>query len=288
MSKKQKIILIALWIMAAILVCGAFYVTFINCGYADVCFLDVGQGDSCFIRTEEFSNALIDGGDEVNGKNVLIPYLKHKGIQEIDAVFISHMHTDHASGVIDLLNTEVSVKTVYINEYAKKSDLYPTLLKAAESNGSEIKTVKAGDIIYLDNTTFKVLAPDEGSEGLSENDSSTVIRFDCGENSVLFTGDIEKSVEKSLDSNNLADTDIIKVAHHGSSTSSTKSFIENNSPILAIISVGENNRYRHPSEKTLDTLSALKIPVMRTDKSGSIDIIMTESDIKSINETEKR
>ncbi len=288
MSKKQKIILTALWITAIILVYGAFYVTFINRGYADVCFLDVGQGDSCLIRTEEFSNALIDGGDDLNGKSVLIPYLKHEGINDIDAVFISHMHTDHASGIIDLLKTDVSVKTVYINEYAKKSDLYPSFLKAAESNGSEIKTVKAGDIIYLDNTTFKILAPDEGNGDLSVNDSSTVIRFDCGENSVLFTGDIEKKVEKSLDNNNLADTDIIKVAHHGSSTSSTRNFLKNNSPILAIISVGENNSYHHPSEKTLDTLSALKIPVMRTDKSGSIDIIMTESDIRSINETEKR
>lgn len=289
MSRKRIHTLIFLWTLAFILSLIAAYVTFADRGYTEVCFLDVGQGDACFVRTDGGSSALIDGGDKGSGKYVLTPFFEKHFVRQLDAIFISHLHDDHTAGIMELIDSGFPIEKIYISDIAVLDKDYVKLKSRADFNDIQIETLYDGKTIELDDTIFTVVATGlrEGASK-NENDNSVILRMDCGENSLLFTGDATDRLENQLLGDKNIDVDFLKVGHHGSLTSSCPEFIKEVSPDIAIISVGSDNEYGHPSPETIQTLDRLDVPVMRTDYDGTVTIIMTEDDIKNINASRQR
>lgn len=282
-QNRRRAVLIILWITAVCLASCAVYVTFTDRGYTEVCFLDVGQGDSCFIMTDNRSSILIDGGDNGSGTYILKPFLTQKFVKRLDAVFISHLHADHIKGITELLEQNFPISTIYISAASADSGKYADFLNIAQRHGADVKELSSGSAVDIDNVKFTVAASGfDGDTGNDENARSMLLRFDCGENSILFTGDAPRKEENQLLGNPIIDTDFLKVGHHGSNSSSGSEFLSEVSPELSIISVGENNMYNHPSPQTLKTFTELDMPVMRTDYCGTVTIVMTDNDIRNI------
>lgn len=249
-------------------------------GCLEVFFLDVGQGDCAFIRTYSGRTVLIDGGGSTNpnliskvGENVVVPFILDQGMTSLDIVVASHAHSDHIQGLYDVLEN-IDVKTLIIPSLRDESG-FSSLIKLAEENGTEVLRCCDEDIIKLDGmTSFDVLSPERGYEADedSTNNTSLVLKLCYKDITVLFTGDIETEIEEKLvDGNDDLSSDVLKIAHHGSSTSSSEAFIEEVAPKAAIISVGRNN-FGHPSPITEARLKENGIASFRTDECGAVVI----------------
>lgn len=230
-------------------------------------FLYVGQGDSCVITKDRTAYIIDCGGNPVSdigkdtGKYRIMPFLEYSGVKKVAAVFISHTDTDHIKGLFDMLGN-VDIDGVYLSEFADKNENYDTLMQYSREYGVPVKTLAAGDRPTFGDISFEVLYPFERNED-KNNDNSMVLRFEHGENSVLFAGDISKKSEKLLLESNI-DADVLKLAHHGSKNSSCDEFIEAVSPRLAVASAGKNNQFHHPSRETLQRLNEHNVPVYTT------------------------
>lgn len=277
MRKRRLAVLAVLWTVAFVMMYTAFGICVRDRGYSEVIFADVGEADAALITTRHRKAVLIDGGDVGAGENTLSYLMRANSVDCLDAVFVSHMHRDHMSGVIELIEMGFPIERVYVS---KLTEIDERLQSVAESRGVPISKINGG-FVEVDGVTFTVL--NEGIPDTSdENDLSLILRMDYGENSFLFTGDSGKPQEKELIQEGDCDVDFIKVAHHGSSSSTGGEFIESVTPKLAVISAGEDNLYGHPSHKTLKTLKNNNVPVLRTDRDGTITVTMTEDDIKNI------
>ncbi len=245
--------------------------------------LDVGQGDS-IVGINNDGVFLIDGGGNNNfstGENIILPYLKSKGIQTIDFVFVSHNDSDHIKGVIEILD-KIKIKNLFLPINNTLDENYKTLLNTAKDKNIPIYFLQNGDSLALGkNLNFDVLHPNKEFLDKDDNNNSLVLKLNYNNNSVLFTGDIEKRAEEFLlDNNENLKSDILKVAHHGSKTSTTTNFIKNVAPKDALISCKENNIYKHPNEETLKTLKGANINIYRTDKNKSITIKFYKNNYK--------
>ena len=234
----------------------------------EIHFLDVGQGDSCFIITPNRKTILIDGGGSTSntfnvGKDTLIPYLLDKGYTKLDYVFISHFDQDHVGGILSVLE-ELKVGQVFISKQGEKSENYETFLKIVEQKKLRVREVKMGDKIKIGDVIFHILWP-EGKQ-IEENilnNNAMVMKLQYKNFSMLFTGDIEAVAEKKIlslyDTNlNSLKATVLKVAHHGSKSSSTEEFLEAANSKVAIIGVGENNMFGHPSNAVLERLQSFR------------------------------
>lgn len=289
MSKKRLKTIIILWVVALVLSVTAAYVTCFDRGYAEVCFLDVGQGDACFVRSSKGSSVLVDGGDNGSGKYVLSPFLTKNSVFRLDAVFISHLHSDHMQGIFELLDDGFPIGTIYVSDTAALESNYNTLKSRADVRGVKIEELSDGEVVAVDELIFTVVAAGcDAGLSKNKNDNSVILRLDCGENSFLFTGDATQHLEKELVGDADIDVDFLKIGHHGSFTSSAPEFVAQTSPELSVISVGIDNDYGHPSKETIETLEKLDVPVMRTDYDGTVTIIMTQNDIKNITGSRER
>ena len=245
--------------------------------------LDVGQGDS-IVGINNDGVFLIDGGGNNNfstGENIILPYLKSKGIQTIDFVFVSHNDSDHIKGIIEILD-KIKIKNLFLPINNTLDENYETLLNIAKDKNIPIYFLQNGDSLTLGkNLNFDVLHPNKEFLDKDDNNNSLVLKLNYNNNSILFTGDIEKRAEEFLLNNNKnLKSDILKVAHHGSKTSTTTDFIKNVTPKDALISCKENNIYKHPSEETLKTLKYANINIYRTDKNKSITIKFYKNNYK--------
>ncbi len=248
----------------------------------EINFVDVGQGDCTFIKTPYNKTILIDGGgSNINsgfdgGKNILLPYILDKGYTKIDYMLITHMDNDHIGNLFTILE-ELKVKKIIISKQGEDSENYKKLLDIVKKKKIKVLIVKEGDILKIENNLyFKILWPQE--EQIKENilnNNSIVAKLNYHNFSMLFTGDIEKIAEEKMlekyDNKDLK-ADILKIAHHGSKTSSIEEFVEKVNPKMALIGVGKNNLFKHPSDSTLETLNKNKIKIYRTDKNGEITI----------------
>lgn len=287
MSRRQRMVLILAYITAAIVAVFAVKIAFYGCGFYRIIFADVGQGDASVILTNHYQTVLIDGGTRQNGKYALADILRENGITKVSAVFISHMQEDHIGGIEALIDEKTNIERIYVGDRAQSSDGFSAFERKAKLHGIPISVLSEGDIVNVDGAVFTVLST--GCETSSdENDTMQVIRCDIGESSVLFCGDATKRLEARLIANPLSDTDILKVPHHGSFYSSSEEFFDAVSPSLSVISVGANNSYKHPSDKTLKALSDADSAVLRTDLDGSITVILTEEDILDIRTDARR
>ncbi len=236
------------------------------------------QGDSCLIITPLKTSILIDGGGSETydiGKNTLLPYLLSRRINKIDYMICSHFDTDHSRGLKTILEN-IKVKNLIISKQKENYENFSEIMQIAKKKNIKILVVKAKDKITFDKTAYMdILYPTEELKHADINNNSIVAKFKCQGISMLFTGDIEKEAETNLIqlyNKKELKADILKIAHHGSKTSSSYEFLEEVSPEIALIGVGKDNTFGHPSDITIENLKKLNIKIYRTDKNGEIEI----------------
>lgn len=248
----------------------------------DVVFLDVGQGDAALIRTPDGRHVLIDAGPRTPytdaGTRTLLPHLERYGIEHIDAVVITHAHADHLGGLPSLLRA-ASVGRILHNGLPGTSNLYEETLHLVDSLGVAFEAVSAGDTLQLDPyVQAQVLWPADPTHIHQDaNNGSIVLRLAFGETAFLFTGDIEAEAEAYLTEHYqpFLESDVVKVPHHGSRTSSTDAFVhavtgfDQTSPI-AIISVAERNRFGLPNTDVIARWTNTSTSVLLTSDQGAI------------------
>ena len=225
-----------------------------------VYFFDVGQADSIFVMSSG-ECMLIDAGNNADGK-LIVKQLENMNIDTIDYVVGTHPHEDHIGGLDDVINN-FKIKNVLMPKKTTTTKTYEDVLKAIKNANLKIKTPRVGDIFYVGMAKCEVMGIENDAENLNEN--SIIIELTYGDKKFLFTGDAEVANEKlrSWD-----DIDVLKVAHHGSRTSSSEEFLEQVKPEYAIISCGQDNDYGHPHKEVIGRLKGVKI--YRTDKEGTI------------------
>lgn len=259
-------------------------------------FIDVGQGDSCLIRYKG-TNIMIDSGGSLSknkdgksydiGENVLNNYLLNRGITRLDYIMASHFDEDHSQGFVFLLKN-MKVKNVIISEQYKTSSIYEQFKQICKKQNIQIIYVKSGDEIRIKDLAFKILHPKSKENQISENplnNNAIVCMVKYKNRRILFTGDIEKVAENEMvkEYTNGLKADILKVGHHGSKTSTTKEFLDLINPSVALIGVGQNNKFGHPNEDVIKRLEEKNIQIYRTDEMGEISVIIDKNGKIKIN-----
>jgi competence protein ComEC len=249
----------------------------------EVVFLDVGQGDCIYIRTPDEKHILIDGGGKSSsytgsfdvGQDVVVPFLLKNGIGHLDLVVMSHAHDDHIGGLVPVLEN-ITVKAFMEYPPGEENENYVRLKRLVSEKGIQSIYAHAGlsyrigryvwmDVIYPEQYGAKLGAFfDRG-----DNNRSLVLLLRYKDASILFTGDIEADVEEYLSSDWDFKVDILKVAHHGSNTSSTDVWLDAIKPKLAVIQVGKNS-FGHPNSEVLQRLEGKDIKVLRNDCHGAV------------------
>lgn len=235
-------------------------------------FIDVGQGDcTLFVSGEE--TMLIDSGEKEYADTVL-HNLENYGVTELDYVVVTHAHSDHMGAMADILNT-VPTETIIFSEPSEKSSgtkTYGEFLDAADNCGAEIILAEPDYTFSFGNAECRILAPFSVSED-EENNNSVVMLITADTTSFLMTGDAEKAVEKEiLEKYPELTATILKAGHHGSKTSSHNKFVDRLDSEAAVISVGKDNNYGHPTQEVLDIFQQHDISCYRTDLDGIITI----------------
>lgn len=241
-------------------------------------FVDVGQGDCTVISTTAHKNIIIDGGGSENGSydvgsKILVPYLLDRQIKNVDYIIFSHFDSDHCLGLFTVIQ-ELNVKNVVICEQSKISTNYKFFCNLVKEKNVNVIKVKKGDALIVDKyTSIKFLWPDDNQ--LSQNplnNNSVVCKVYYKNTSILFTGDIEKLAENEIIQvyGNKLQSNILKVAHHGSKTSSTEEFINAVNSRVVLIGVGKNNKFGHPNEDVIKRLEDNGNNIFRTDLYGEI------------------
>ncbi|KMP25164.1 DNA internalization-related competence protein ComEC/Rec2 [Bacillus albus] len=252
-----------------------------------VTFLDVGQGDAILIRLPYDKEVyLIDTGGTIRvnkeewqqkkhefsvGNDILIPYLQKEGIKKIDKLIVTHGDADHIGAAQELLSN-IIVKEVVFGRKEQDAELEKVVKKQALEKEVKIREVGEGESWSINGAEFFVLAPTGKERG--ENNASIVVWAKLGGLTWLFTGDLEEEGEKFLVATySELRADVLKVAHHGSNTSSITPFLSAVQPNMAIISAGERNRYGHPHKEVIERLEEMGIEIWRTDKQGAISYV---------------
>lgn len=236
----------------------------------EVHFIDVGQGDATLIICDG-ETALIDGGNNNKGQ-FLVDYIKNLKIKRIDYIFATHPDADHIGGldiVIDNFDIGKVIMPKVEDKLVPTTNTYKDLLLSVFNKQLKITPAKLGQVYNIGDGTIEILSPSKNFSSL--NDMSIVAIFEYRDKKFLFTGDIEKDAEDFLiSSNKRISADVLKVAHHGASTSTKPEFYNRVNPNYCIISVGDGNKYGHPTQKTLETININKAKVYRTDYQGHI------------------
>lgn len=227
-----------------------------------IIYFDVGQADSTLIMNDG-KTTLIDGGNDLDG-DAIVKYIKSQNISRIDTVVATHLHADHVGGLDDIIDS-FDIGTVYMPDTVNTNKQVEEFLDAMERKNLEYEVPEIGTKFDNGLANCEVMSIDNNAEDL--NNSSIVIQMNYLEQSYLFMGDSEKEVENSREWNKV---NVLKVGHHGSNSSSTEKFLNQVKPEIAIISVGANNQYKHPSTDVLTRLKSLNINIYRTDEYGSI------------------
>lgn len=244
-------------------------------------FVDVGQANATLIRCDGKS-MLIDGGNK-SDSSLIYSFLKKQNVKYLDYMVATHPHEDHVGGLSGALNY-AKVGTVYSSVKTHDSDAFNDFLKNLNKQKKSITVPKAGDSFKFGSANVEILGPVEN--GKDENNNSIVLRITYGETSFLFCGDAELEEETSiLDEEYDISCAVLMVGHHGSANSTNYRWLREAAPKYAVISVGKDNTYGHPTEETLSRLHDAEVTVFRTDLQG--DIICT-SDGKNVNFTVER
>lgn len=252
------------------------YLTYVhsNNKYLKVVFLDVGQGDSIYIETPNGNQVLIDGGPDAKLLSSLAKVMPFAD-RSIDMILATHPDMDHIGG-FPLLLDNYKVTSIIENGTISTSEISDNLEQKIEKKKINKIIARREMHIILDekkNIYMDILFPDRDITNFESNDASIVGKLVYGENSFLFTGDASLYTENLIEwneSENTLKSDVLKLGHHGSRTSSSLLWLEKVDPSVAIISVNKNNKYGHPHQELLDRLSTLHIPFLSTADKGNI------------------
>jgi beta-lactamase superfamily II metal-dependent hydrolase len=239
--------------------------------------IDVGQGDSILIQSEGEA-LLVDAGR--GGKNdAVVAYCQARGVDEIDYLVATHPDADHIGGMAGVLDAFDVAHNIITPTATSTSQAYRGFVAAVENEpGVTFTTPAVGARYVLGDATIEVLSNGDGQK--NTNDASIVLKVICGGKSVLLTGDASMVVESRLIASDAPlDSDVLKVAHHGSRNSTGDAFIEAVSPEYAVISVGATNGYGHPHVEVVDRLSAFGARICYTDASGTIEFLFSDGEI---------
>lgn len=248
-----------------------------------ISFIDVGQGDSMLISTPKGKRILVDGGgtrDSENfdvGRQTLIPYLLNKGITKLDYIVISHFDSDHATGVAQILG-KIDVSSIILTRQLEENDIYRHILSIAKEKKIKLIYVKEGDVLKIGGIKISIIHP-ENKLMINNpmNNNSIVCKVEYNSFSMLLTGDIEMEAEELILRKNInLKADVLKVAHHGSKTSTTGEFLKAINPKVALIGVGKNNNFGHPSNEVIQRLKENGTRIYRTDENGEISITVNK------------
>lgn len=247
-----------------------------------VYFMDVGQGDSILVKSGK-DYMLVDAGEENKGETI-VEYLDDMGIDKIKYAVATHPHSDHIGGMDDIINS-FKVENIIMPDAAASTKNFYNMLDAVEDNNVNVIKGEAGYSFELGNIKCDIAAPVKIAE--DTNNNSVVIRLAYGNDSVLLTGDCSKDEEKDIIESGIdISADVLKAGHHGSSTSSTREFLNRVAPKYAVISCGENNDYGHPHRETIDSLKRYGTEIYRTDSDGTIIAELTGNGIAMRTESE--
>jgi len=246
-------------------------------------FIDVGQGDSSLIITPKGKTILIDAGDEAHAKKV-VSYIREQGIEKLDLVIATHPDADHIGGM-DKVIKNFDIGVFAMPDVSAKTNQYKQIQRELKAKKMRATRLYQGDEVQIDDDIdFEILSPVKGKKYDDTNEYSIVAKIVYKDTSFILMGDA--TMENEVDIiNNVPDIDIdvLKLGHHGSSTSSSDYFITKTSPNIAIISCGKNNKYGHPHQEVMRVLKKHGVTPYRTDEMGDIVITSDGKEIKYIN-----
>ncbi len=246
-------------------------------------FIDVGQGDCIFLESPSGKTMLIDSGegkyyDDIN------EFLTGRGVATLDVVIATHPHSDHIGGMQNIIQ-DYSIGAFYMTDAVHTTATFERMLDALEDNDIAVYQAAAGAEPFIEwdsDVEVRILSPFEDADYKDLNDESIMISLKYGDTSILFTGDAENGAENIAMSRlpaSLFKADVLKLGHHGSSTSSGEAFLNAVSPKIAVGMMGKENKYGHPHQETLELLERLGIKLYRTDLDGTIRLQLDGKDI---------
>lgn len=275
-------------VLTAVVTCFIIITQLLRIFNVEFTFVNVGQGDGAVISIPYRGSIVIDGGggdgfSEYNpGESIFVPYLIKHGKHNIDAAFITHFHSDHTDGVIEAVK-ELNVKALFIPDTMSDCEIRLEAEKAAYEAGTKVYYISQDTRVVFDNGLIaEIFVPDERTMmSDDENDTSLVINVMYGDVNCLFTGDMTMLGETSmLIKDKVPEAEILKVAHHGSATSTSREWVEEVNPEFCVISLAKDNMYGFPKDSVLENLYDRKI--YRTDENGDITVIADKKEIKTI------
>ena len=268
-------------------------------GSMQVHFIDVGQGDATLVITPHGRSILVDAGGSLGvqntfdiGERVVVPYLRHYGVNTLDWLILTHNHQDHAGGAGAVAEFIGARQVLLHQEGAEKSTAILQLKHAMQ--GKNLREADSVKEIHLDGVTVTLYQAGEkqtdentkskGGRSSSENGRSTVARIEYGRHSFLLTGDLEGDSETRIGKNDMRPSTVLKVGHHGSRKSTRSTFLERVGPQYAVISVGADNRFGHPAPETLHRLQEWPVSIYRTDRDGAV-VFRSDGDTLTVERT---
>lgn len=239
--------------------------------------LDVGQGDGSFLRTESGVNIFVDGGSsDVSkvGEYRILPFLKSKGIRQIDFWFVSHTDSDHISGLQEILEAGYPVENLVFAKNREQDEAFLNLTALAEKWETKLLYVEEGDVLHLGEAEIQVLSPVQGVQYADKNGASLVCFYKEEDFSGIFTGDIDMASEEKLLAGlaKKGEVDFYKAAHHGSNGSNSEAFLQALQPKMITVSCGARNRYGHPGIEAVERMEDTGARIFYTMESGQITI----------------
>ena len=245
-------------------------------GEAQVHFIDVGQGD-CSLIVSGDTAVLIDTGESENGEKIL-EYLDNHDISDIDCFLLTHPHSDHmgaASYIIDNINVKQVIIPKVSDDMTPTTKFYEKFLKSVKAKDLKITAAKPGLTVDIGEGEMEIISPVQDYDDLNNYSAASI--FTYGDSSFMFTGDIEKKAEKHiLKEGYLEDVDVLKVAHHGSNSSSCNDFLEVVRPDYAVIQC-DGVSYNHPHEDAVERILEYTDKIYRNDMDGTVVFSVTEN-----------
>lgn len=245
-------------------------------GEAQVHFIDVGQGDCTLIISGEDS-LLIDTGEKENAEKIC-QYMKKHGVDSLDYMLLTHAHSDHMGGASEIIKS-IDVENVILprmtDDMTPTTKFYEKFLDAVAEKGMKMTAAEVGAKYEIGHCSLELIAPVKDYDDLNNYSVSAVLSH--GDNTFLFTGDVEKKAEKDiLENGGFSDIDVYSAAHHGSSTSNSKDVLEVIDPEYIVISCGADNSYGHPHDEILKRFGKYTDEIYRTDLNGTVVFTSSE------------